>query len=202
MTADRVSVKVRRMDIPRFRAFQVAAFAGIALSLFGRRVPGLPLSVLVGVFSIVVVIALVLGLRSYQWLGRREIVFEKDHLLLGEGGPAVHRRDLRMWALGEGEVRLYAADSAFVWKFLAGDDQLEVFRAKLTTMFGRPRILVRRGSRRRRAMGVGLAFAGAGAFAVGLGAELNALGLVGVLVAAFAFTSFMFSSQKVQRPEP
>jgi hypothetical protein len=107
-----------------------------------------------------------------------------------------------MWALGEGEVRLYAADSAFVWKFLAGDDQLEVFRAKLTTMFGRPRILVRRGSRRRRAMGVGLAFAGAGAFAVGLGAELNALGLVGVLVAAFAFTSFMFSSQKVQRPEP
>lgn len=100
------------MDIPRFRAFQGATLAGVALSLFGRRVPGLPLGVLVGAFSIVVVIALVLGLRSYRWLGRREIVFEKDHLLVGEGGPAVHRRDLRMWALGEGEVRLYAADLA------------------------------------------------------------------------------------------
>jgi hypothetical protein len=202
MTADRVSVKVRRMDIPRFRAFQVAAFAGIALSLFGRRVPGLPLSVLVGVFSIVVVIALVLGLRSYQWLGRREIVFEKDHLLLGEGGPAVHRRDLRMWALGEGEVRLYAVDFAFVWRFLTVKGQLDVFRAKLTPTFGRPRIVVRRGSRRRRAMALGLAFAGAGAFPVGLSVDLYELALVGLLVAAFAFTSFMYSSQKVLRSDP
>jgi hypothetical protein len=158
--------------------------------------------VLVGAFSIVVVIALVLGLRSYRWLGRREIVFEKDDLLVGEGGPAVHRRDLRMWALGEGEVRLYAADFAFVWRFLAGDDQLDVFRAKLTKTFGQPKILVRRGSRRRRAIGLGLAIAGAGAFSVGLGAGLHELALVGVLVAAFAFTSFMHSSQKVLRPAP
>jgi hypothetical protein len=199
MTADRVFVKVRRMDIPRFRAFQVAAFAGVALSLFGRRVSGVPLSVVVGVFSIVVLIAVVLGLRSYRWLGRREIVFEKDRLLVGEGGRAVYRRDLRMWALGEGEVRLYATDFAFVWRFLASDGQLDVFRAKLTT-FGRPRLLVRRGSRRGRAVGGGLAITGAGAFSVGLGAHLYELALVGVLVAAFSFTSFMFSSQKVLRP--
>ena len=190
------------MDIPRLRAFQVAALAGAALSLFGRRVPGLPLGVLVGAFAIVVVIAVVLGLRSYRWLGRREIVFEKDHLLVGAGGQAVHRRDLRMWALGEGEVRLYAVGFAFVWRFLASDDQLGVFRAKLTPMFGRPRIVVRRGSRRRRAIGLGLAFAGAGAVAVGLAAELNELALMGVLVVPLAFTSFMFSSQKVLLPEP
>lgn len=190
------------MDIPRFRAFQVAALAGVALSLFGRRVPGLPLSVLVGAFSIVVVIALVLGLRSYRWLGRREIVFEKDQLLVGAGGPAVNRRDLRMWALGEGEVRLYAVGFAFVWRFLASDDQLGVFRAKLTPTFGRPRIVVRRGSRRRRAIALGLAFAGAGAVVVGLIAELNELALLGVVVVPLAFTSFMFSSQKVLRPEP
>jgi hypothetical protein len=202
MNAERVSVKVRRMDIPRFRAFQVAAMAGVALSVFGRRVPGLPLGVWVGAFSSVVVAALVLGLRSYRWLGRRELLFEQDHLRVGEGGPAVHRRDLRMWALGEGEVRLYAADFAFLWRFLAGDGQLDVFRAKLTTTFGPPKILVRRGSRRRRALGVALAVAGAGAFAVGLGAQLNVLALVGLLVAAFAFTSFMVSSQKVLRPEP
>jgi membrane protein implicated in regulation of membrane protease activity len=201
MSADRVSVKVRRMDIPRFRAFQVAALAGAALSLFGRRVPGLPLSLLVGAFSIVVVIALVLGLRAYRWLGRRDIVFEKDHLLVGEGGQAVHRRDLRMWALGEGEVRLYAVDSTYVWRFLAGDGQLDAFRAKLTKTFGQPRIVVRRGSRRRRALGLGLAIAGAGAFPVGVSADLYELALVGLLVAAFAFTSFMFSSQKVLRPE-
>jgi hypothetical protein len=202
MIADRVPVKVRRIDIPRFRAFQVAALVGVALSLFGRRVHGLPLSVLVGVFSLVVIIALVLGLRSYRWLGRREIVFEKDQLLVGDGGPAVRRRDLRMWALGEGEVRLYATDLAFVWRFLARDGQLEIFTAKLTTTFGRPRILVRRGTRRRRAMGAGLAFAGAGAAAVGLSTDLSELGLVGVLVASFAFSSFIFSSQKVLRPEP
>lgn len=202
MTADRASVKVRRMDIPRFRAFQVAALAVAALSLFGRRVPGLPLAVLVGAFAIVVVIALVLGLRSYRWLGRREIVFEKDHLLVGAGGPAVHRRDLRMWALGEGEVRLYAVGFAFVWRFLASDDQLGVFRAKLTPTFGRPRIVVRRGSRRRRAIGLGLAFAGIGAFPVGLSTDLYELALVGLLVAALAFTSFVYSSQKVLRPEP
>jgi hypothetical protein len=192
MTVERVSVKVRRMDIPRFRAFQVAAMAGVALSVFGRRVPGLPLSVLVGAFSIVVVAALALGLGSYRWLGRREILFEQDRLLVGEGGPAVHRRDLRM----------YATDFAFLWRFLAGDGQLDVFRAKLTTTFGQPKILVRRGSRRRRTMGIGLAVAGAGAFAVGLGAELNVLALVGLLVVAFAFSSFMFSSQKVLRREP
>ncbi len=178
--------------------FQVAAAAVVVLSVVGRRVHSFPFSVFVGAF----LVALVLGLRSCRWLGRREIVFEKDHLLVGEGGPAVHRRDLRMWALGEGEVRLYAADFGFVWRFLAGDGQLDLFRAKLTATFGRPRILVRRGSRRRRAIGVGLAFAGAGAFAVGLGADLNALGLVGVLVAAFAFSSFMISSQRVLRPEP
>ena len=34
------------------------------------------------------------------------------------------------------------------------------------------------------------------------GCRINELGLLGVLVAAFAFTSFMFSSQKVLRPEP
>ena len=189
------------MDIPRFRAFQVAAFVGVALSLFGRRVPGVPLSVLVGAFSIVVVIAVVLGLRSYRWLGSREFAFEKDHLLVGEGGPSVHRRDLRMWAIGEGEVRLYGADFASVWRFLATDSRLDIVRAKLATTFGRPRILVRRGSRRRRAIGIGLAFAGIGAVVVGLSAELDALGLLGVLVAAFAFTSVMFSSQKVLRRE-
>jgi hypothetical protein len=182
-----VFVKVRRMDIRRFRAFQVAAFAGVALSLFGRRVPGVPLSVLVGAFSIVVVIAFVLGLRSYRWLGRREIVFDKDHLLVGKGGQAVDRHDLRMWGLGEGEVRLYATDFAFVLRYLASEGQLDVSRAKLTT-FGRPRILVRSGSRRGRAIGVGLAIAGAGPFPVGLGAPLYELALVGVLVAAFAFT--------------
>jgi hypothetical protein len=202
VTADRVSVKVRRMDIPRLRAFQGAALAGAALSLFGRRVHGLPLSLLVGAFSIVVVFALVLGLRSYRWLGRREIVFEKDHLLVGEGGPAVHRRDLRMWALGEGEVRLYAADSTYLWRFLAGDGQLDVFRAELTKTFGQPRIVVRRGSPRRRALGLGLAVAGAGAFPAGVSADLYELALVGLLVAAFAFTSFIYSSQKVLRPEP
>ena len=164
--------------------------------------PGLPLAVLVGAFSIVVVIALVLGLRSYRWLGRREILFEKDHLLVGEGGQAVHRRDLRMWAVGEGEVRLYAADSTFLWRFLAGDGQLDVFRAKLTKTFGQPKILVRRGSRRRRAIGLGLVFAGVGAFPLGVSADLYPLALVGLLVAAFAFTSFMYSSQKVLRPEP
>ena len=190
------------MDVPKARAFQVAALMGAALSLFGRRVPGLPLSTLTGAFSIVIVIALVLGLRAYRWLGRREIVFEKDHLLVGKGGTAVHRRDLQMWALGEGEVRLYAVDFAFVWRFLAGDDQLDVFRAKLTPTFGQPKIVVRRGSPLRRALGVGLTFAGAGSVAVGLGAELNELTLVGALVAAFAFSSFMFSSQKVMRPEP
>jgi hypothetical protein len=100
--------------------------------------------------------------------------------------------------VGEGEVRLYASGFAVVWRFLAGDDQLDVFRAKLTTTFGQPKILVRRGSRRRRAIGLGLAFA----FAVGLSADLNELALVGVLVAAFAFTSFTISSQKVLRPEP
>lgn len=190
------------MDVPRLRTFQVAASAGVALSVFGRRVPGVPVSVLEGAFSIVVFIAVVLGLRAYRWLGRREIVFEKDHLLVGEGGPAVHRRDLRMWALGEGEVRLYAADFTFVWRFLADRSQLDEFRAKLTKTFGQPRIVVRRGSRRRRGIAVGLAFTGAGAFPVGLSADLYEFALVGLLVAAFAFTSFMYSSQKVLRPEP
>jgi hypothetical protein len=193
--------KVRRMDVPRFRAFQVAASAVVAFSLFGRRVPGLPLSILMGAFSIVVVIALFLGLRAYRWLGRREIVFEKDHLLVGEGGPAVHRRELRMWALGEGEVRLYAADFTFVWRFLASDPQLGVFRSKLTKMFGQPKLVVRRGSPLMRAIGLGLTFTGVGAVAFGVGAELNELTLVGALVAPVAFSSLMFSSQKVLRPE-
>src|SRR4051812_13005571 len=88
------------------------------------------------------------------------------------------RRSPEDRALGEGEVRLYAVDFAFVWRFLAGDGQLDVFRAKLTKTFGQPRIVVRRGSRRRRAVGLGLAFAGLGAFPVGLSADLYELALV------------------------
>lgn len=200
MTADHVSVKVRRLDIPRFRVFQVAAGAGIALSVIGRRVQGFPFSVCVSEY----VIALFLGLRAYGWLGRREIVFLADHILIGEGGPPVHPRDVRMWGVGEGEVRFYAADFTFVWRLLLPDDgQLEVFRARLTKPFGRPRILARRGSRRRRTVAVGLAFAGAGAFALGLrlGTAFYGLGFLGVLTAAFALSSFLISSQKVLRRE-
>ena len=100
MTADQVSVKVRRLDIPRFRVFQVAAGAGIALSVIGRRVQGFPFSVCVSEY----VIALFLGLRAYGWLGRRDIAFLADHILIGEGGPPLHPRDVRMWGVGEGEV--------------------------------------------------------------------------------------------------
>ena len=114
----------------------------------------------------------------------------------------MHPRDCRMWVLGEGEIRFYAADFSFVWRFLADDSQLEVFRARLTKTFGRPMTLVRRGSRRRRAIAGGLAFAGAGTFALALGAGFNALGLVGVLVAGFALSSFLIYSLKVLRREP
>ena len=43
------------MDIPRLRAFQLAASAVIALSLFGRRVPGLPLGVSADLYPLALV---------------------------------------------------------------------------------------------------------------------------------------------------
>lgn len=198
MTADRVPVKVRRLDVARLRGFQVAASAVVGLSVVGRRVHSFPFSVFVGVALVVVV----LGLRAYRWLGRREIVFEEDHILVGDGGPTVQPRELRMWAIGEGEVRLYAANFSFVWLFLADGAQLDALRAKLTKIFGRPRLLVRRGSRRARALAGGLALAGAGVCAAGLGADAMALGFSGGLVAPFAFSAFMILSQKVLRHPP
>ncbi|MES1206251.1 MAG: hypothetical protein ABUS79_09970 [Pseudomonadota bacterium] len=191
-----MTVKVRRLNIPRLRLFQISAAAGIALSVMARRVDGFPLSVC----AAGLVIALVLGLRSYQWLGHRQIIFAGDHLLIGEGGQAVLPGDLRMWVIGEGEVRLYTADFKFVWRFRATDSQLEVFRAKLTKPFGHPRILVRRGPRRRRAIAAGVTLAAIAAAVIGVATGLNALGLVAILVTAFAFGSFMTASQKVLAP--
>jgi len=69
-------------------------------------------------------------------------------------------------------------------------------------VFGRPRLLVRRGSRRARAVAGGLALAGAGVCAAGLGADAMALGFSGGLVVPFAFSAFMILSQKVLRPPP
>jgi hypothetical protein len=196
MTTDRVSVKVRRLDVARLRLFQVVASAVVVVSVVGRRVHSFPFGVFVGV----AMLALVLGLRAYRWLGRREIVFQGDHILIGDGGPAVQPRELRMWAIGEREVRLYAANFSFVWRFLGDGAQLDALRAKLTKVFGRPQLLVRRGSRRARAVAGGLALAGAGVCAGGLGADAMALGFSGGLVVPFAFSAFMILSQKVLRP--
>ena len=196
MSPDQVTVKVRRLNVPRLRVFQIAAAAAIALSVMFRRVDGFPLSVCAGGM----LIAMVLGLRSYQWLGYRQIIFAGDHLLIGEGGQPLHRGDLRMWVIGAGEVRLYEADFKYVWRFLASDSQLEVFRSKLTKPFGHPKILVRRGSRRRRAIAAAVTLTAVGTAGVGIGAGLNALGLVSLLATALAFGSFMTASQKVLRP--
>jgi hypothetical protein len=180
MTADREPAKVRRLDVARLRVFQVAASAVVVLPVVGRRVHSFPFGVFVGVamiaLALALVLVLVLGLRAYRWLGRREIVFQGDHILVGDGGPAVQPRELRMWAIGEGEVRLYAANFSFVWLFLADGARLDALRAKLTKMFGRPRLLVRRGSRRVRGVAGALALAGAGVCAAGLGADAMALG--------------------------
>lgn len=198
MTADRVPVKVRRLDVARLRVFQVTASAVVLFSVVGRRVHSFPFGVFVGV----AMVALVLGLRVYRWLGRREIVFEGDHIRVGDGGPAVQPRELRMWAIGEREVRLYTANFSFVWMFLADGAQLDALRAKLTKMFGRPRLLVRRGSRRARAVAGGLALAGTGVCAAGLGADAMALGFSGGVIVPFAFSALMILSQKVLRPAP
>lgn len=198
MTADRVPVKVRRLDVARLRVFQVAASAVVVLSVVGRQIHAFRLSVFVGV----AMVALVLGLRAYRWLGRRDIVFEGDHILVGNGGPTVQPRELRMWAAGEGAVRLYAADFCFVWLFRADGARLDALRAKLTKIFGRPRLLVRRGSRRARAIAGALTLAGVGVCAAGLGADAMALGFSGGLVVPFAFSAFMILSQKVLRAPP
>jgi hypothetical protein len=203
MPADRVPVKVRRLDVPRFRLFQLAAVAMVGLSALGRQARGLRVGVFAGVvavFAALFVAALVLGLRAYRWLGRQELAFEEDQVLIGDG-LAVRGQDVRMWAVGEGEARLYDADSRFVWRFLVDDQRLETLRANLTKIFGVSRLIVRRGSRRARSVAGGLVLAGLALFAAGVGADSPALGWSAVPVVVLAFASFMLQSQKMVRPE-
>jgi hypothetical protein len=171
----------------------------MALPVLWRRVPDFPLSVCLCGFSIV----FFLLFRSFQWLGRREINVLGSHVVIGGGGPTLHRSDIRRWALGEGEARFYTKDLKFIWRFRADQSQLEVLR-KLTEPFGRPRTIVRRGSRRKRAIAASLALAGAVTtpLAVHSGPDFYMLGFVAILVTAFAFGSFVDASRRVLYSEP
>jgi len=196
---DRVPVKVRRLDVARFRVFQVGAAAASGLAVLARRAPWVPVWIVAGA---AMTIAIALGLRSYRWLGRRDLSFDSDQIFVGEGGAVVRARDVRLWAAGEGEVRVHTNTGDTVWRFLAEDTSLDILRAKLARMCGRPRRLVPRGSPRARAAVGGLALAAGALFAAGVGASSPALGFSAVAVLSVLLGAFFHLSRKVVRPAP
>jgi hypothetical protein len=191
------SAKVRRLDVLRFTAFQLAAPVAIAAGIAARRTTCSPVEILAcGLFAI----SFLMWWRSYKRFGRQVLLFRGDHFVLLEDGDVVRTRDVKLWAADDRDIRVYSRDERFVWLLGVDATQLAALCASLTKMCGRPWRLVPRGSRLARAIGGAMGVGGLGLVVVAFSGNLFALVLVGILLMSLGFSSYAYSSLRVVRP--
>lgn len=203
-TPDRASLsigsalaKVRRLDVLRFTAFQLAAPVAIAGGIAARRTTCSPVEILAcGVFAI----GFLMWWRSYKRFGRQVLLFHGDHFVLGQDGDVVRAHDIKLWAADDRDVRVYSRDGRFVWLLVVDAAQIAALGASLTKMCGRPWRLVPRGTRLGRAIGGAMGVGGLGLVVVAFSGDLFALVLVGILLMSLGFSSYAYSSLRVVRP--
>jgi hypothetical protein len=192
MSESALSVRLVRYDIKRLRWGQLfAPVAGIA-TVAARRLPG-PVSFTVAVASLS--LALFAFVTARRGFGRRALILEGRCLRFGAQAPEIRPASVASWTWDTSTARLYGSDLS--WRLTTDRANADEIRATLTTAFGKPKLLRRRGSARARGTAFAVLLAGAAMTGAGIGFQLTACAVLGVLGLIGGIAAFGALSQKV-----
>jgi hypothetical protein len=187
-----ISARVLRVDVAKWRLAQflipIATIASVAV----RRIPGLATTVLALLILAATGVVLLIARRSF---GRRQIQFAAGKILISDTDLTVRSSDVTAWTYDHNTGRLYGRATS--WRLVVKDDDRENFRAALASIFGKPKLLRHRGSRRARIIALGAAVLGGGILAVGISMDIVATVFVGVPCLVFGLATLGAFSQKI-----
>jgi hypothetical protein len=192
MSESALSVRLVRYDVKKLRWGQLfAPVTGIA-TVAARRLPG-PVSLTVAVASLT--LALFAFVTARRGFGRRALVLEGRCLRFGAHAPEIRPASVTSWTWDAPTARLYGAELS--WRLATDNANADGVRAALTTAFGKPKLLSRRGSARARGIAFAVLLAGAATTGAGIGFQLTACAVLGVLGLIGGMAAFGAQSQKV-----
>ncbi|HEY2839890.1 MAG TPA: hypothetical protein VGJ26_12115 [Pirellulales bacterium] len=187
-----ISARVLRVDVAKWRLAQFLIPIATIASVAARRIPGIVPTVSAFLILAATGVVLLIARRSF---GRRQIQFAAGKILIGNTDLTVRSSDVSAWTYDRNTGRLYGKANS--WRLVVRDDDGDNFRSALASIFGKPRLLRHRGSRRARIVALGVALLGGGILAVGISMNIVATVFVGVPCLVFGLATLGAFSQKI-----
>jgi hypothetical protein len=192
MSGSALPVHLVRYDVKKLRWGQVLVPIATIATVAARRLPG-PVSLSIAVGSLA--LALLAFVTSRHGFGRRALTLEGRRLHFGEGSLQIHPANVTSWTWDAHTARLYGA--AVSWRLATDSAHADDVRAALTTAFGKPKLLRRRGTARARGGAFAVLLAGAAMVVAGIALQLMACAVAGILALIGGLTAFGALSQKI-----
>ena len=192
MSERALSVRLVRHDIKRLRWGQLLVPVAWIATVAARRLPGPVSFTLAGASLTFALLAFVTARRGF---GRRVLILEGRRLHFGAETPEIRPASVTSWTWDSPTARLYGAELS--WRLTTDRANADELRAALTTAFGKPKLLRRRGSARARRAAFAVLLAGAAMTGAGFRFQLMACAVLGVLGLIGGVAALGALSQKV-----
>jgi hypothetical protein len=191
MADSEFEARVTRYKVARLRLGQMLLPVAVLTTVAARRFPNV-LTVLVALGMQVVCLAFFLtGGTRFGW---QRLVFERGGMTVGSTDARIERNRVHRWTIVGGVARLYGLEHSYKLGARTGNE--EALSAFLSSRFGPPLNLRRRGSFRARMIALAVGVMGLIGAAMAIGIGIDWLAIVGPLAFIFGVATFGALSQR------
>jgi hypothetical protein len=190
--AQRITARTIRTDVVKWRLGQAFAPFCVGASVLARRTMSPLLIAGTACLFAVALSAFARARRSFGWSTLQPI---SGRLRIGDEGGEIACGDVLAWTIDGAVARLYTGDAGWRFRVPAGDST--ALCLLLTSMFGPPLALRRRGSLRARRVAGAVTVAGLALAIAGIALDVPMLPAAGVLAFVFGVGAMGALSQKV-----